>query len=159
MRYGSIQLVVTMRTPFFFFSLSKNRSQCSDPRGRERMKKDAWFSKTPDYIVTVYVKGWQIQIALLPGFFELELGVCYTILTSSKFFNLISRFLFPYPAHFEGEKRIGIYHCDSTSFFSESNCVFWMQLLWKHSCMNLNQKALKTTGSINQRGLKTTWTG
>lgn len=42
---------------FFFFSLSKNRSQCSDPRGRERMKKDAWFSKTPDYIVTVYVKG------------------------------------------------------------------------------------------------------
>lgn len=69
------------------------------------MKKDTHFSKTPDYIVTICVKEWQIRIELLPVFFELELGVCYTILTSSKFCNLISRFLFPYPAHFERGKR------------------------------------------------------
>lgn len=147
MRYGNIKLVLTMTTFFFFPPMYKNRSQCSDPRGRERMKKMC-FSKTPDYIVTICAKGWQIGIALLPVFFELGLGTCYTILTLSKFCNLISRFLFPYPAHFEGEKAIDIYLCDKTSLFSESNCVFWMQFVWKHSCLNLNQD-IKTISSIN----------
>lgn len=125
---------------------------------RERKNvKDASFKILP----TLFQSVSKDDKSESSSYFEVVLGVCYAILTSSKCCNLI-RFPFPSLAHFEvwGKKRTYIYMCvcHNTSFFSESNCIFRMEFVWKHSCINLYQNDIKNS-VINQWRLKIVWTG
>lgn len=61
--------------------------------------------------------------------------MCYTVLTSAKFCNLISSFFFLIQLILKGKERTDLYHCENASLFSESlhilNAVFMNALLYE----------------------------